>query len=152
MTITASPSTASPVAPCPACGAWSVPATADRAALFDVCNTLVMNALDVLGRKITRQPRARFKVLDGRPWHVAHTLWRPDPKDVDRTLENAWNVLPALLPPSHADALGLTAEQVSTCLDEYVLLLLERGLEHESRSLRYWLAARLGLTLPETAV
>ncbi len=152
MTITAPPSATSPVAPCPACGAWSVPATADRAALFDVCDALVMNALNVLGRKIVRQPRARFKEFDGRPWHTAHTIWRPDPKHVDSTLESAWNVLPALLSSRHADALGLTAEQVTTCLDEYVRLLLERGLEHESRSLRYWLAARLGLTLPETAV
>src|SRR3546814_16326654 len=65
---------------------------------------------------------------------------------------SAWDVLPALLTTHRADALGITAEQVTTCLDEYVRLLLERGLEPESRSLRYWLAARLGLTLPETAV
>ncbi len=152
MTITAPPSATSPVAPCPACGAWSLPALAERSALLDVCDVLVLKALDSLGRKIIRQPRSRFKEFGGRPWHVAHTQWRPDVKDVDRTLDSAWDVLPALLTTQRADALGITAEQVTTCLDEYVRLLLERGLEHESRSLRYWLAARLGLTLPETAV
>lgn len=139
----------SPVAPCPACGAWSVPATADRAALLDVCDVLVLKALDSLGRKIIRQPRSRFKEFDGRPWHVAHTQWRPDVKDVDRTLDSAWDVLPALLTPSRADALGVSAEVLTKCLDEYVRLLLERSLEHELRSLRYWLVAKVGLPLPE---
>lgn len=148
MTATAPPGT-SPVAPCPACGAWSLPATAERSALLDVCDVLVLKALDALGRKIVRQPRSRFKEFDGRPWHVAHTQWRPDPKDVDRTLDSAWEVLPALLASRRADALGITAEQVSGALDEYVRLLLERGLEHEATSLRYWLSARVGIPLPE---
>lgn len=142
----------SPVAPCPCCGAWSLPALAERSALLDVCDVLVTTALDSLGRKIVRQPRSRFKEFDGRPWHVAHTMWRPDSKDVDLTLGKAWDVLPALLAPRRADALGITSEQVTTCLDEYVRLLLERSLEHESKSLRYWLAARLGLTFPEVTV
>jgi hypothetical protein len=64
---------------------------------------------------------------------------------VDRTLDSAWDVLPALLASRRADALGITAEQVTACLDEYVRLLLERGLEHESASLRYWLSDRLRL-------
>ncbi len=143
------PVTASPVAPCPACGAWSLPALAERSALLEVCNVLVVTALASLGRKIVRQPRSRFKEFNGRPWHVAHTQWRPDVKDVDRTLDSAWDVLPALLSARRADALGISAEQVVTCLDEYVRLLLERGLEHEPSSLRYWLSNRLGLVLPE---
>ena len=138
-----------PVAPCPACGAWSLPATAERSALLDVCDVLVIKALDALGRKIVRQPRSRFKEFDGRPWHVAHTRWRPDPKDVERTLDTAWDVLPALLASRRADALGISAEGVSGALNEYVRLLLERGLEHDAVSLRYWLAARLGVPLPE---
>jgi hypothetical protein len=149
MTTTASPPATSPVAPCPACGAWSLPALAERSALLEVCNVLVVTALASLGRKIVRQPRSRFKEFGARPWHVAHTVWRADPKDVDRTLDSAWDVLPALLSTRRADALGITSEQVTTCLDEYVRLLLERGLEHEPRSLRYWLAARLSITFPE---
>ena len=139
----------SPVAPCPACGAWSVPATADRAALLDVCDVLVLKALDSLGRKIVRQPRSRFKEFDGRPWHVAHTQWSPDVKDVDRTLDSAWDVLPALLTPRRADALGVSVEVLTKCLDEYVRLLLSARLEHALRSLRYWLVAKVGLPLPE---
>src|SRR3546814_4087932 len=77
------------------------------------------------------QPRSRFKEFDGRPWQIAHTVWRPDPKDVDRTLDTAWDVLPALLSSRRADALGVSAEVVSACLNEYVRLLLERSLEHE---------------------
>lgn len=143
------PSGTSPVAPCPACGAWSLPAVAERSALVDVCDALVTQALASLGRKIVRQPRSRFKEFDGRPWQIAHTVWRPDPKDVDRTLDTAWDVLPALLSSRRADALGVSAEAVSACLNEYVRLLLERSLEHEAVSLRYWLAARLGIPLPE---
>src|SRR3546814_20069883 len=97
MTVTSPPGATSPVAPCPACGAWSLPALAERSALLDVCDVLVLKALDSLGRKIIRQPRSRFKEFGGRPWHVAHTQWRPDVKDVDRTLDSAWDVLPALL-------------------------------------------------------
>jgi hypothetical protein len=151
MTTIDHPSGTSPVAPCPACGAWSVPATADRAALLDVCDVLVLKALDALGRKIVRQPRSRFKEFGGKPWHVAHIQWRPDPKDVDRTLDSAWDVLPALLTPRRADALGVSAEVLTKCLDEYVRLLLERGLEHELRSLRYWLVAKVDLRLPEVS-
>lgn len=139
----------SPVAPCPACGAWSLPAVAERSALLDVCDVLVLKALDALGRKIVRQPRSRFKEFDGQPWHVAHTRWAPDPKDVVRTLDTAWDVLPALLASRRADALGVDAAAVSAALNEYVRLLLERGLEHDSVSLRYWLAARVGIPLPQ---
>jgi len=139
----------SPVSPCPACGAWSLPALAERSALLDVCDVLVIKALDSLGRKIVRQPRSRFKEFDGRPWHVAHTLWHADSKDVDRTLDSAWDVLPALLTTRRADALGVSAEVLTKCLDEYVRLLLERSLEHETVSLRYWLVGKIGLTLPD---
>lgn len=149
MTAISTPPGTSPVAPCPACGAWSLPAVAERSALLDVCDVLVIKALDALGRKIVRQPRSRFKEFDGRPWHVAHTQWRPDPKDVARTLDTAWDVLPALLASRRADALGVSPEVVSACLNEYVRLLLERSLEHDAVSLRYWLAARLGIPLPE---
>jgi hypothetical protein len=113
-----------------------------------VCDVLVIKALDSLGRKIVRQPRSRFKEFNGRPWHVAHTLWRADPKDVDRTLDTAWDVLPALLATRRADALGVSPEVVTKCLDEYVRLLLEHDLEHEHTKLRYWLAGKIGLTFP----
>lgn len=147
MTATASP-TGLPVSPCPACGAWSLPSLAERSALLDVCDVLVLKALDSLGRKIVRQPRSRFKEFDGRPWHLAHTLWYADPKDVDRTLDTAWDVLPALLATRRAEALGVSPESVSKCLDEYIRLLLESRLEHEHASLRYWLASKIGLTFP----
>lgn len=110
---------------------------------------LVIKALDALGRKIVRQPRSRFKEFGGRPWHVAHTQWHPDPKDVVRTLDTAWDVLPALLATRRADALGVSPEVVSAALNDYVRLLLERSLEHDTVSLRYWLAARVGIPLPE---
>ena len=139
----------SPVSPCPACGAWSLPSLAERSALLDVCDVLVTQALASLGRKIVRQPRSRFKEFDGRPWQMAHTIWNADPKDVDRTLNTAWEVLPALLTTRRADALGVSAEVLTKCLDEYVRLLLERGLEHDIRSLRYWLVAKVDLRLPD---
>lgn len=149
MTTTSPSSGTSPVAPCPACGAWSLPALAERSALLDVCDVLVIKALDALGRKIVRQPRSRFKEFGGRPWHLAHTVWRPDPKDVDRTLDTAWDVLPALLSTRRAEALGVSVEVLTHCLDEYIRLLLERSLEHDVVSLRYWLMAKVDLRLPE---
>src|SRR3546814_19120160 len=134
MTITSPPGATSPVSPCPACGAWSLPALAERSALLDVCDVLVLKALDSLGRKIIRQPRSRFKEFGGRPWHVAHTQWRPAVTDVDRTLDSTWDVLPSLLPPPRPHAPGITAEQVTTRLAEHVRPLVDGVLGPESRA------------------
>src|SRR3546814_20608498 len=98
MTITSPPGATSPVAPCPACGAWYLPALAERSALLDVCDVLVLKAPDSLGRQIIRQPRSRFTQFGGRPWPVAPTHSRPDVEAGERPTAPAWDQLHAQLP------------------------------------------------------
>lgn len=136
-----------PITPCPCCGAYSSTTLQDPASpLFAVADVLVIRALEVTGKRIVRDERSRFRILGTRPWHVAHTIWRPRPEYVQRSLEHAWDVIPALL-----DAHGccnVTARKVTHCLDSYVKDLLITGTPHTLDELRYRFRTQLGIDLP----
>ena len=133
------------LAPCPVCGAFGN-TLATASPLLAVCDVLVIRALEVAGKRIVRAERSRFRVLGTRPWHVAHTLWRPDPVHVKKSLEHAWDVVPALL--DSYGCCGVTSRQVTQCLDAYTGDLLITGTAHSIDELRYRFETVLGIEVP----
>lgn len=133
--------------PCPCCGTYSGTAPGTVPALLAVCDVLVVRALEVVGKRLVRVERSRYQRLGTRPWHEAHTLWRPEEASVMKTLRGSWDVVPALL-DNHGVA-GVSARQVEEVLDLYVRDLLITGTAHRIESLRYRFEAFLGVPLPE---
>lgn len=133
-------------APCPCCGSYSgATLSTQSSALLAVCDVLVVRALEVMGKRIVREDgkRNRFSVLDGRPWHIAHTLWAPDPNMIRKALQGAWIVVPAML-DSHG-CCGVTAQAVTRMLDRYVADLLLTQTAHTLAELRYRFATELSI-------
>lgn len=131
---------------CPVCGAHSLTPAGETSALLAVCDVLVVKALEKLGRRIVRAaPRSagRFRVMNGRPWHIAHTIWRPTEPEVKRALQGAWDVVPALL-VNHSTQ-PVTPTQVTAMLDWYTRDLAITGTEHTFGELMYRFQDRLGL-------
>lgn len=133
-------------APCPVCGAYTGQTLATASPLLAVCDVLVIRALEVAGKRIVRAERSRFRVLGTRPWHLAHTLWRPTLDHVTKSLQNAWDVVPVLL--DSYGCCGLTAVQVTRCLDQYASDLLITGTAHDVNELRYRFSTVLGIEVP----
>jgi hypothetical protein len=133
--------------PCPVCGSYTGVTLATASPLLAVADVLVIRALEVAGKRIVRADRARFRQLGTKPWHVAHTLWRPDQAHVNKSLEHAWDVVPALL--DSYGCCGVTAIQVVQCLDRYTADLLLTGTPHTLSELRYRFSTVLGIDLPD---
>lgn len=129
--------------PCPCCGAYTGATLAVSSPLLAVCDVLVIRALEVAGKRIVRGERSRFRVLGTRPWHVAHTIWRPDQSHVNKSLQNAWDVIPALL-DTHG-CCGVTSRQITDMLDRYTSDLLLTGTPHNLTDLRYRFSTVLGI-------
>lgn len=128
---------------CPLCGARSIAPEGASSALLAVCDVLVLKVLETIGKKIIREERSRFRTFAQRPWHEAHTLWPVRADGVSRSLERAWDVVPALL-DTHG-CCGVTSRQVSGMLDEYVRDLVTTGTAHGVQELAYRFSSRLGL-------
>lgn len=133
-------------APCPVCGSYAGATLAVSSPLLAVCDVLVIRALEVAGKRIVRAERSRFRTLGTRPWHVAHTLWRPSPENVAKSLHSAWDVVPALI--DSYGCCGVTSRQVTACLDKYTSDLLITGTAHDLDELRYRFEAVLGIEVP----
>ena len=137
------------VAPCPMCGTLTGLMLAERSALLAVSDVLVYRSLEVVGKRIVRAERRRFKLLGTRPWHEAHTLWLPDEATVEKALNGAWDVVPALL--SAHGACGTTPVNVTQILDQYVRSLLRAGQKHTVDALRTELERKLMIKFPVEA-
>jgi len=137
----------STVAPCPVCGAYSQSTLSQSSSLLAVCDVLVLGFLKTFGKRICRVDRARFARMNGRPFYEAHYLWPQTKEHVDRGLEGAWDVIPALL--SHHGCCGVTVKEITTCLDDYASDLLTTGTLHRTEMLRYRLESRLGIQFPQ---
>ena len=137
-------------APCPMCGTLTGLMLAERSALLAVSDVLVYRSLEVVGKRIVRAERRRFKLLGTRPWHEAHTLWLPDGNTVEKALSGAWDVVPALL--SAHGACGSTPVNVTQALDRYVRLLLRTGQNHTVEALRTELERELGIKFPPEVI
>ena len=136
------------VSACPMCGSYGAGHTlASAPALLAVCDVLVVHALGTVGKRIVRVERSRFRRLGSRPWHTAHTIWRPDPVMVDKGLSGSWDVIPALL--DNHGCCGVTSRQVTEMVDRYVRDLLVTGTEHSITELRYRFETYLGVPLAE---
>ena len=88
--------------------------------LAAACDVAVLRALELVGKRIARDGRARYGAMrqSGRGWHEAHTIWRPEPAQVDAALAGAWTTLPRLLSDHGCCKIG--TPQLSTVLDGYV--------------------------------
>lgn len=127
--------TSAPVTACPCCGAASLRPIQSASALLAVCDVLVVRALEAMGKRIVRVDRSRYRRLGEKPWHLAHTVWRPDQAMVSKGLAGAWDVVPAML-DTHG-CCGVTSHEVTEMLDLYVRDLLDTGTGHDVAELRY---------------
>lgn len=85
--------------------------------------------------------------MNGKPWHLAHTLWRPDDAMTSKALAGAWDVVPAML--DNHGCCGVTIKEVTVMLDEYVRDLLQSGTPHKLTTLRDRFETRLHLQVAE---
>lgn len=137
---------------CPLCGAYGGATLAQAPALLAVCDVLVVRALESVGRRIVRAGDrstrgSRFRQMGNRPWHEAHTLWRPTPEMVDKGLFGSWDVIPAML--DNHGCCGITSRQVTDMVDAYVRDLLITSKGHNMGDLRYRFETFLGIPLME---
>lgn len=131
---------------CPLCGALSVaPIPSQYSTLLAVCDVLVLKALEALGRRIVREERGRFAELGTRPFHEAHTQWRPGVRMLNRTLDGAWEVVPALLNTHYRGS--ATADELSSMLSQYVITLVQHKAPHEIELLTTRFARAFNLEL-----
>lgn len=134
------------VGPCPCCGAYSLQFESQTSALFAVCDVLVIHALEKVGKWVVRADRARFSAMRGRPFYLAHTIWLPDRRAIEKSLNGAWDVVPAML--NVHGCCGISSESVTRMLDEYVQDLLITGTGHRVQELVYRFQSRLGVPVP----
>ena len=137
------------VAPCPMCGAFSGTTLAQPPALLAVCDVLVVKALEKVGKMLARNGgnRGRVRVATTTPFHLVHTVVQPTPRDIDKGLHGAWDVIPAML--ANHGCCNVTARQVESMVDSYVRDLLITGQAHHLSELRYRFERFLGIPLPE---
>lgn len=137
------------VSACPLCGAYSGSTLAQSPALLAVCDVLVVKALEKVGKMLARNGgnRQRVQVARTTPWHQVHTIVQPTPKDIDKGLHGAWDVIPAML--DNHGCCGVTSRQVEAMVDSYVRDLLITGSVHRMSDLRYRFERFLGIPLPE---
>lgn len=110
--------------------------------LVAACDMLVIRALELVGKRIVRVERSRYKRMDGRPWHEAHLLWQPDDRLVDKALEHAWDSVDLVL--TEYGTSHLKSVEIKQILNRYVRDLLRSRTGHDLRELRYRLGAYLG--------
>ena len=91
--------------------------------------------------------RQRVRVATSTPWHQVHTIVQPTPRDIDKGLHGAWDVIPAML--DNHGCCGVTSRQVESMVDSYVRDLLITGSLHSMPDLRYRFERILGIPLPE---
>lgn len=135
------------VAPCPVCGSFAQTSLRQTSSLLAVCDVLVVTFLKTFGKRIVRADRSRFGRLQGRPFYEAHTIWPQTRDHVERGLNGAWDVIPALL--TQHGCCGVTVKEITACLDEYAMDLLITGTPHRMDELRYRMESRLGIAFPE---
>lgn len=138
-----------PAASCPLCGAYSSTTLAQSPALLAVCDVLVTKALEKVGKMLARNSgnRQRARVASTTPWHQVHTIVQPTPKDIDKGLHGAWDVIPAML--DNHGCCGVTSRQVESMVDAYARDLLITGTPHRLPDLRYRFERFLGIPLPD---
>jgi len=127
------------------CAVCGHPSNHDQSTvLLAVCDVLCIKALEALGGRILRAERARYAEWGPTHRELVHTHW-PAPADalVAKALRGAWDVVPAML--AHHGCCGVTADQVTKVLDDYVHDLAITGSPHTLAELHYRFETRLNL-------
>jgi hypothetical protein len=107
----------------------------DLRVLAAACDMAVLRALELIGKRVARVERSRFGAMQrsGKEWHEAHTVWLPEPQQVDAALTGAWAVLPRLT--SQHGCCTLVEPTLTALLDEYVRQLVFSGTPHSFEAL-----------------
>lgn len=131
---------------CPVCGAFSLAPDGEVSRLLAVCDVLVIKALEMIGKRIIREERARHGQWQAalQPTHLAHTMWQLRDEEVTKALKGAWDVVPALL-DQHSGCNDVSAEEVMAMLDDYVHALVITGTAHQIEGLLYCFQEKLDL-------
>lgn len=133
---------------CPVCGAYSLTQDDEASRLLAVCDVLTVKALELIGKRIVRENRARFLIwaATNQPISEAHTHpdWQLNDHEVTKALKGAWDVVPALM-DRHAGCCETQSVEVMKMLDSYVHDLVITGHAHDIRELQYYFTSRLGL-------
>jgi hypothetical protein len=108
--------------------------------LAAACDMAVMRALELIGKRVARDGRARFGAMQrsGLDWTEAHTLWRPEQGHVDAALSGAWSVLPRLV--AEHGCCALVEPDLNRLLDAYVRETVFAMRPHDFEVLRKRLA------------
>ncbi len=128
---------------CPCCGSLVLAPETQSSILVAVSEALVLKALEQLGKYLVRAERARYRELNGRPFCVAHTIWRAPDALVDKALRGTWDVVPLIIDsrvPNH-----VSPDDVICVLSEYVHDLAIVGAPYTTSELEYRFAAYLEL-------
>lgn len=112
-------------------------ATDDRG-LVAACDVLVLRALELIGKRIVRVDRSRFRQMGGLAFHEVHVRWQPDGEMLDRALASAWDFVPQIVAAHARPEIG--AREVALVLDRYVRDLIRSHRVHEVDDLRYRLS------------
>ena len=108
--------------------------------LAAACDMAVLRALELVGKRIARDGRARYGAMQksGRGWHEAHTVWRAEPHHIDAALGGAWAVLPRMV--AEHGCCSLVEPGIQSLLDTYVRGLLSSQQPHTFEALERVLA------------
>jgi len=112
--------------------------------LVAACDVLTLRCLEVIGKRTVRSQRSRYKDIQGKPWHIAHTLWQPEHEMVEKALLDAWVVLPDLV--DRWGCLGWDVAQLSLVLDRYIRDVCYAMRPHDPDDLAYRLGAVQAVT------
>ena len=120
--------------PLPRLAARSDSAT-DLRVLAAACDVAVLRALELVGKRVARDGRSRYGAMQrsGRAWHEAHTIWTPEPGQVEAALAGAWTLLPRLA--AQHGCCTLVEPALKTLLDGYVRDLVATGRPHSFEEL-----------------
>lgn len=116
--------------------------------LIAVGDTLVIKALETMGKRLVRIERSRYQIIGDAPFHLAHTVWQVDDGEASKSLRGAWDVVPLLI-ERHCRGCGVEAAAVVEVLDDYVHDLVITGTPHHTEELGYRLGSRLGIDLED---
>ena len=104
--------------------------SADLRVLAAACDMAVLRALELVGKRVARDGRARYGAMQksGRGWHEAHTIWRPETHHVDAALSGAWGVLGRVT--SDHGCCSIVEPDLTRLLDAYVREVVFSGRPH----------------------
>lgn len=112
----------------------------DCGPLVAACDVLCLRVFEVVGKRIVRSDRSRYRRMAGVRWDEAHTLWQADPEAVERALSDAWTALPDVV--ARYGCWAWDVPQLTLVLDRYVRDTVYAGLQHDPDDLAFRMGAR----------